>query len=336
VGGETVLDIFHSGDYLRQRTGSIGTWLELSGFEDEYFAELTRHVDTVAIKKAGLTVMIDPLGGAGCPYLKDFARTLGFTLIGVNDQPSGYLPREAEPRPRSALSMASFIRHVDAQAGFVLSSEMARMSMVSETGEPASEEYSFAVIADHVLTRTPGVVVTNCCTTRSIDDIAARHQSRVIKTPVGQAYISAALLDEDGILGGEGSGSVILPAFHPGFDGFLMMALVLEAMAVSGSSLSGLLKQLPRYHIIKKSIACGSRRGYTALESLKSRLPELGEAAAMDVTDGLRLDWSDGWLHARASHTEQIVRIISESSDKDKAEQRADIMQRMVGATVTS
>jgi len=335
VGGETVLDIYHAGDFLRQRASGVGSVTEINGFEQEYFAALSRHIDADAIRRAGLTVLIDPLGGAGCPYLPTFARELGFNLIGINDQLSGYLPREAEPRPRSALQMASFIRHVHGHAGFVLSSEMGRMSMVTEAGEPASEEYTFAVIADHVLRRQPGgVVVTNCCTTRTIDDIAARHGSHVVKTPVGQAYIISALEDESGIIGGEGSGSAILPAFNRGFDGFLMMALVLEAMAVRGQSLSGLIKALPRYHIVKKSIACGSRKGYGAIEAIKSRLDAFGRIEGTDLTDGFRINWTDGWLHARASHTEQIVRVISEAAEREVAEHRADMMLRMIGASI--
>jgi phosphomannomutase len=334
VGGETVLDIFHAGDFLRRRSGEVGSVREIVNFADDYFTALAGHIDIDAIRKANLTVMIDPLVGSGSPYLKTFAHDFGFQLIAVNDQPSGYLPREAEPRPRSALQMASFIRHVNGQVGFVLNSDMSRMSMVTETGEPTSEEYTFAVIADYVLSRKPGVVVTNCCTTRTIDDIAARHKSRVVKTPVGQAYVISALEDESGVIGGEGSGGAMLPAFNRGFDGFLMMALVLEAMAVRKLPLSGLINSLPRYHIIKRSVACGSRRGYGALEQIKERLFEFGDVESFDMTDGLRVNWHDGWVHARASHTEQIVRVISESIQREKAEKNADMLVRMIGASV--
>lgn len=334
VGGETVLDIYHAGDFMRKRAGSIGAIKEIGDFQAGYFSSLGQHVDAGAIRKSSFTVLIDPLSGAGCPYLRDFASTVGVSLIAVNDQPSGYLPREAEPRPRSALQLASFIRHVKGHVGFVLSSDMARMSMVTELGEPVSEEYTFSVIADHVLRRHPGLLVTNACTTRTIDDIAARHQSPVVKTPVGQAYILAALEDESGVIGGEGSGSAVLPAFNRASDGFLMMALVLEAMAHRGEPLSGLIQSLPRYHIVKRSIACGSRAGYGAIDAIRQRMDEFEGASGTSLTDGFRIDWDDGWLHARASHTEQVVRVISEARERDVAEQRAETMLRMIGAVI--
>ncbi|HMO50024.1 MAG TPA: hypothetical protein PKE26_04020 [Kiritimatiellia bacterium] len=334
VGGEAVLDIYHAGDFLRRRTGELGRTVDVEDFADNYFAALRSRPAVDAIRRANFTVLIDPLGGAGCPYLPTFAHELGFRLIGINDQPSGYLPREAEPRPRSALQMASFIRHVGGHAGFVLSSDMSRMSMVTETGEPVSEEYTFAVIADYILHRQPGVVVTNCCTTRTIDDIAARQGCRLVKTAVGQAYIVSALADESGVVGGEGSGSAILPAFNRAADGFLMMALVLEAMAVRQLTLSELIRSLPRYAILKRSVACGSRTGYGAIESIKERLDEFPETNDVDLTDGLRLNWPDGWLHARASHTEQVIRVISEAQDREIADQRAETMLRMIGALI--
>lgn len=333
-GGETVLDIFHAGDFLRRRSDAVGEMIETDAFVEPYFAALRGRINTGAIRARNWNVIIDPLGGAGCPYLKRFAEEIGFKLISVNDQPSGYLPREAEPRPRSALPMASIIRHVQGHAGFVLSSDMARMSMVTGAGEPVSEEYTFSVIADHVLARSPGTVVTNCCTTRTIDDIAAHHGGRVVKTLVGPAFIASALEDEAGTVGGEGSGSVILPSFSRGPDGFLMMALVLEAMSLRDKSLSAMIHALPRYHIVKRNIACESRAGYRAIEMIREKPEEFGSPASVDLTDGLRLDWADGWLHARASHTEKIVRVISEDRDQETAMQRAELMLRRIGALI--
>ena len=139
----------------------------------------------------------------------------------------------------------------------------------------------------------------------------------------------SVLADEAGIIGGEGSGSVALPAFSKAFDGFLMMGLILEAMAQNRCRVSDLLKRLPRYHIVKRRIACGARQVYHALENLKDQLAELG-GGRVDLTDGMRIDWDDGWLHARASKTEQIIRVISEAREKRVAEARADDAVRII------
>jgi len=172
-------------------------------------------------------------------------------------------------------------------------------------------------------------MITNICTTRTVDDVARAHGASVIRTRVGQAYVLAALADERGVLGGEGSGSVALPEFSNAFDGFLMMALVLEAMAESGRSVSALLGQLPRYGIVKRSVPCGSRDGYRAIDALKDHKEFLGEGV-VDMTDGLRVDWEDSWVHVRTSQTQQLVRVIAEATTKERAEQRADDATRVL------
>ena len=50
----------------------------------------------------------------------------------------------------------------------------------------------------------------------------------------------------------------------------------------------------------------------------------------MDHTDGMRVDWADGWVHARASQTEQMIRVISEAKTRAVAEQRADDISRII------
>lgn len=327
--GENVLDIFHGGRFRLADFAHTGVTSRPEGFFADYLATLASLFDVAAIRAAHFTVLIDPVGGAGCPYLEDFATALGFKLVGINAQPSGYLAREPEPRPRSAGQMASIIRHVNGHVGFVLNSDMGRLSLVTEEGEPASEEYTFALLADHLLARERGPVVTNCCSSRMIDDIAARHGVPVVKTPVGQAHIVATLADENGRIGGEGSGGIVCPAFSRAFDGFLAMAGLLEAMAVSGRSLSALMRTLPRYHINKRSVACGSRRAHQVLDVLRARLMELPNGR-VDATDGIRVDWADGWVHVRPSQTESIIRVISEDRDRGAAVERAERIARLI------
>ena len=329
ISGECVLDIFHAGDFRRCDWNNIGKVSTVDNFFDPYLDSLEQHVDAEAIRKAEFTVLIDPLGGAGCSYIEPFAQRFGLKLIPVNAKPSGYLAREAEPRPRSALQMADIIGHLKGSVGFLHSSDLGRTSLVTETGEPASEEYTFAIIANHLLTRKPGVLVTNPCTTRTIDDIASRCEASVIKVNLGQPNVVSALIDEQGVIGGEGSGSVAVPTFSRAYDGFLVMAFILEAMAQTGEPLSSLLDALPRYHIVKKNKVCGSRRAYHELEQLKEGFSEEKDVK-ISLTDGIRVDWQNSWIHARPSSTQQAMRIISEAVTKEEAIARSEQVIRML------
>jgi len=329
VSGEAVLDIYHSRDFRRADWQHLGAVTELTDFAEPYFSALEAHLDVAAIRRANLTVAIDVANGAGCRFLEPFAQRLGFRLVAVNAEESGYMARDPEPRPRNARQVASIMPLVNAQAGFVASSDLGRVSLVAEDGETASEEYTFPLVADHVLARTPGTVVSNCCTTRIVDDVARAHGCRIVKAAVGQAYVMAALTDEQGAIGGEGNGSVAVPRFSRAFDGLLTIGLVLEDLAQRGGTLSGRLRELPRYHIAKRQVYGDPRDCYRALESLE-RDTDWAAEATLDHTDGLRADWEDGWVHVRASRTEPMLRIISESRLRPQAEARAaDLARRL-------
>ena len=247
----------------------MGTVTQSDSFLEPYLDNLEKYINTEAIRAANFTVLMDPLGGAGVPYLDSFAKRLGIKLVPINGDANGYLAREADPRPRSAKQMASIIPYVKGDVGFLFSSDMVKMSFVTETPEPKSEEYTFAVIANHILSKQKGTVVTNGSTSLMIDDIVAKHKCRLVKTKAGQPYVFTALADEQGILGGEGNGAAVIPKIGQSFDGFIMTALVLEAMAENKAPLSELLQDLPKYHIFKKNVPCTSSKGYRALEHVE-------------------------------------------------------------------
>ena len=74
--------------------------------------------------------------------------------------------RLLSPRPRAAAAerrqtVSAIVKVIGADAGFLLNSDVSRVSIVSETGETLSEEYTFPLVADRYLARRPGPVITN-------------------------------------------------------------------------------------------------------------------------------------------------------------------------------
>jgi len=329
VAGEAVLDIYHARDFRRRRWDQSGNIRQSSSIVNDYFAVLGAFVDTDAIRQSKFRVIVDPVNGAGCRCLEPFAACLGIEVIPINAIESGYPAHDVEPRPRNSRQVAALVPHILSDIGFVSSSDMGRIAIVAETGETASEEYTLPLIADYLLARQSGTLVTNCCTTRILDDVAARHEARIVKSSVGQAYVISTLTDESGILGGEGNGSVAIPEFNRAFDGFVSMAIILEAMALHKTRASELIRDLPRYHMTKRKLPAPPHRCYRAMEGLE-HLAEFTEGGTISTQDGIRVDWEDGWIHVRASQTEPMIRIISESKSRIDAEARAVNAARLI------
>jgi phosphomannomutase len=163
-----------------------------------------------------------------------------------------------------------------------------------------------------------------------IEDVSHCLGCHVIKAKVGQSDIIQTMIEEDGVMAGEGSGSVAIKEFQPAFDGFLAMGMILEMMAVKSMKISAMVKELPKYHIIKEKIYCPPVKAHSIVNDIK----KLYASQVISTIDGIRIEWKDGWIHIRASATEPMIRIISESQSKDKAQERLDKAANFVSQLV--
>lgn len=313
--GEELLDIYHLERFKKASFDRLGTRSKREGYSETYFKALGSFLNRSVIAARGFKIVIDPCNGAGAGFINHFSRILNCELIPINNTPSGYFPHDPEPRPRNATEVASILRITKADIGFLLNSDVSRISLVAEDGETLSEEYTLPLIADYYLEKNPGPVVTNHSTSSMITAVAARHKCPLVRAKVGQSHGIQTMLDEDAVLAGEGSGSLALRDFFPAFDGFLAMGKILEILAVKKKKLSDLIRRLPRCHIIKEKIACPTAKVHSIINEMKRHYPR----NKVNTDDGLKIYKSDGWLHIRASATEPMIRIIAESRTKAKA-----------------
>ncbi len=319
--GAEVLDLFHLGKFRKASVDDLGSVTDGSSAVDGYFQALGRFLDATAIAAAKLKVVIDACSGAAAPFLGRLASILGFELVPVNDQPNGFFPHDPEPRPRNAQQIVSVLKVVGADAGFLLNSDASRVSLVSETGESLSEEFTFPLVADSRLEGRCGPVVTNLATSRMIEDVARSRGCPIVRTKVGQSYAIHAAFQEEAILAGEGSGGVAVPAFHPAFDAFLTIGLVLDAVARRGKPLSELVAALPRYHNVKEKLYCPPAKVHSVVSEVRKLFHHHRD---VDVSDGVRVDDENGWVQVRTSTTEPMIRILAEDRSPERARRRAD------------
>jgi len=355
--GAEVLDIYHLGKFDKVSTDRLGRLRDVALYADEYFDGLRAFLDGGrgpgrrtrpgkqapgewrangsplgggAIAKARPKVVIDACNGAGAPFLEAMARALGFELIPVNHEPNGFFPHDPEPRPRNAQQVVAVIKAVGADAGFLLNSDVSRVSCVTETGESLSEEFTFPLVTAEYLKDRCGPVVTNLSTSRMVEDVARERGCPLLRTKVGQSYAVQALVQEEGVLAGEGSGGVALAAFQPAFDGFATMGYILQTMAVRGRTISRLAGELPRYHIVKEKIYCPPAR----IHSVVSEVKKFFRRHEIDASDGIRVEDKSGWVQVRTSSTEPMIRVIAEDKAKNKARERVDEVSAFIRVLV--
>src|SRR5207244_1459824 len=209
-----------------------------------------------------------------------------------------------------------------ADVGFAHDADGERLGIVNELGEPLSEELTLALATQIRFKEKVGTVVTNVSTTGALEQIAARYRGSVVRTPVGQTYVSEAMLEHNAILGGEGSGGVTVPEVQLTHDSAAAIGLILEGLARSGGRVSEIVRQLPRLFMLKHNLLVEPNRLYSVLQDF--RVAVESEHLPYDLTDGIKVVLPQGWIHVRASNTESMIRVIVEAEDAIKANRLLD------------
>jgi phosphomannomutase len=137
----------------------------------------------------------------------------------------------------------------------------------------------------------------------------------VYRSRVGEAHVIEAMKLRGAEVGGEGDGGAIVLQVNPCRDSFAAMALVLEAMAVSGRSAGELMAQVPRYAMVRERLLCSARDIAPSLRVIK----DLFRGEQFDLTDGVKVTWPDRWLLARPSATEPVIRLAAEAHAESEA-----------------
>ncbi len=314
---EELLDIFHQGEFAKATWNKIQTAIQLQDPIEHHIESLKNAFDTSAIKARGLKVAVDCCNGACSRLIPRWLAELGCEVVAINDDPTATFPHQPEPTPETMAQLSAVVKAGHADIGFAHDADGERLGIVTELGDPLSEESTLALATLIRLEQNAGPIVTNISTTRAMEQIAARYGGSVVRTQVGQTYISEAVLEHDAVLGGEGSGGVTVPQVQLTHDSAAAVGLILEGLARSGDRISDVVHRLPRLFMLKHNLAVEPNRLYSVLQDFRVAVER--EQLAYDLTDGIRVDLPLGWIHVRASNTESMIRVIVEAEDEAKA-----------------
>jgi phosphomannomutase len=306
-------------------------WNEQGTFAAEEFW-LRRHVEALlslhyidrsTLQKRKFRVVLDCVNAAGGAVVPGLLKELGCDVIEMNCDVSGIFSHTPEPIPENLTTLADRVRVEKADLGIAVDPDVDRLVLIDEQGRPYGEEYTIASVVEFVLGREKKSgrtysqsVVVNLSTTRAVDDVAEKYGARCFRTPVGEINVARKMVQIGSIVGGEGSGGVILPAVHPGRDALVGIGLILQMLAESGGTLSQLKSSLPQYAIAKGKMELGATNPDIILDKIARAQ---NGSARMNTDDGLKIDFRDYWVHLRKSNTEPIVRIIAEARNTEQA-----------------
>lgn len=274
-------------------------------------------VDVEAIKKRQFTVAIDCVNSVGGLAIPAMLKALGVTnIIELYCEPNGQFPHNPEPLPQHLTEISELLKQGKADLGFVVDPDVDRLAIICEDGSMFGEEYTLVSVADYVLAHTPGNTVSNMSSSRALSDITRKHGGEYTASAVGEVNVVAQMKKVNAVIGGEGNGGVIYPACHSGRDALVGVALFLSHMAKMEMSVSAYRQTLPEYYISKNRIDLTPE---TDIDAILARVKNIYKEERVNDIDGIKIDFTEGWVHLRKSNTEPIIRVYSEAGTIEKA-----------------
>jgi phosphomannomutase len=319
-----IISKYESGEssVLDVATGSI---MKKDDAGKNHIDKILKHVQVDIIQNAKLTAVIDIGNGAGIDADAYLMEQLGVDGIYLHEKTDGDFERNPEPLPEFLDVLGQKVREAGADIGFAQDPDADRLAIVDEHGQPIGEEYTLVLAMRHYLqTRSEkqgGTVVANLSTSKMFDDVAREFGCNIMRTQIGEIHVANGMVAGQAVFGGEGNGGVIWPEIGYVRDSYVGIILILEMLAITGKKLSELVAEIPKYEIVKDKIEVSSRKEVEQyLEKVKMVFSEFSR----DETDGIKVNFDNGWLHVRASNTEPIVRFFAEAPTKEQAQHWID------------
>jgi len=320
-------------------------------FLPDYLAAIESFADLDLIAKSGMKFAIDSMYGAGRTILSDIFRRLGVEHVQIrgNVDPlfPGINPEPIEPHIR-ALGEATVAHHCD--AGLCTDGDADRIGATDEHGNFVDPHKIYSVLLRWVLERKdwPGAVTRAFNTTKMLDRIAKKYGRELLEHGIGFKFVCDYMLEREVVMGGEESGGIGFQRHLPERDGLLNALLLANVMAEEGKTLGRLVADLQaefgehQYGRIDLHIPDDVK---------KAAIARAGERKAGDVVFAgmpiLRVETLDGvkfyldnpeartkpnaaetWLLLRASGTEPLMRIYSESCSKESVAKLLEAARR--------
>ena len=327
---ERIESVLRTERFARARWDEVGAARRVEGARRAYVDDLLDAAPRERIGGADLTIALDPGHGAGSLTSPDFFRRLGCSVLTIHAQPDGTFPgRDPEPVPGNLGDLARLVRTTDADCGIAHDGDADRAIFFDERGEYIEGDAALAALAAATLD-TGDTVVSAVTASRRLQNVARAVGADVSFTPVGSTNIVAQIRDleergESVPIAGEGNGGIFFPEYRLARDGAYVGARFLSLVADRPAS--AVVAEWDGYRNVRRNIAYDDD---AEREAIMAAIEERASAAdtEVDTTDGYRLDYDDGWVLARPSGTEPLVRVYAEAREHDRVTELAEGMER--------
>ena len=320
--GDEVLKIAETDAYIFSEVDDLGKFRKKQGYINKHIKEVLNLelVNIEAIKKANFKVVVDAVNSTGGIAIPALLEKLGVDCVELYCEPNGEFPHNPEPLKEHLSVISELVVKEKADLGIVVDPDVDRLALVNEDGSMFGEEYTLVACADYVLSKTKGNTVSNLSSSRALRDITQKYGGTYQASAVGEVNVVELMKKTNAVIGGEGNGGIIYPESHYGRDSLVGVALFLSHLATSKMSCKELRDSYPNYFMSKNKIELTPQIN---VDTILKTIALTYKNEDVITIDGVKINFETEWVHLRKSNTEPIIRIYTESTSQNSADELA-------------
>ena len=296
---------------VQDESFSVASWDRIKS-STVHSAAIEQHIERILQDfPTGLKLKVVVDGGCGAASMitPSLLTRLGCEVVALNCSPSGFFPHDVEPIESNLGDLIKATREFGADLGIAHDGDGDRMMAVDNRGRFVPGDKLLVIFAQEQGAKE---IVTTIDASMAIEEAGFK----VIRTPVGDNYVSEAL-KKGGDFGGEPSGAWVFPRISLCPDGIFAAAQI--AAVANQRELSLLVDKISHYPLLRGSISSDG----VVISSLERGLMAMNPLSTSKI-DGIRLSFEDGWLLIRPSGTEPKIRLTAEARSEAQAHQLFD------------
>lgn len=280
-----------------------------------------------------LKVVVDPGNGTGCVIVKDVFNMFNIDVSYICDVSDANFPNHhPDPGAEKNLEMLKAeVKRTNADLGLALDGDADRIGVVDERGNYISPDMFMIIIWRDIINK-----VDNKCAlfdvkcTKAIADEMKKLGGSTCMYRVGNSYIKAKMKEGDFAFGGELSGHMFFRDRWPGFDDGIYAGLrLVEILTKTDKKASELLDGVSKYYSTPEiKIKSTEEEKYKLVEKVKQYAIEKGYEICS--IDGVRVEFEDSWMLARATQTGPDVSLRFEAKTEERLNELQEEFRKVI------
>ncbi len=304
-----------------------------------YIDNIMKHINIPLIQSRGIKVALDPMYGVSQTALSMILLTARCDLEIINNEHDTLFGGKMPSPSKNALkSLAYQVVDKKFDIGIATDGDADRLGVIDDEGNYLHPNEILVLLYYYLVKykNWKGDVVRNIATTHMLDKVANTFGATCHEVPVGFKNISSKMEETDAILGGESSGGLTVKGHINGKDGVYAAALLIEMMACIGKKMSEIVKDIEeecgKLYMIESDYTFSAEKKIELQTLLfeDKALPTFAdyEIEKISYLDGCKVYFKNGgWVIARFSGTEPLLRIFCEMESKKECREIIGILE---------